>query len=196
MFLSRLIFALPVTLTDFKAITDNKNVDLTWKTEFEGNNKGFEIQRSNDNSNWYTIGFVNGRGQSSTTQNYTFTDNQLAPGKYFYRLNQVDIDNHARASSIVTATLSGRGKLLLFQNMPNPVRAGLTTLIRYDLPDAQKARLSVLDITGREVKVLSDMKGQAGSHLVSFETAGLAKQLYIIRLQTETEVITKKMLIE
>ena len=40
------------------------------------------------------------------------------------------------------------------------------------------------------------MAGQAGSHLVSFETAGLAKQLYIIRLQTATEVITKKMLIE
>ena len=148
-------FLLPVSLLDFKANTDNKNVDLTWKTASEDNNKGFEIQRSNNNTDWYTIGFVNGRGQSNSTQSYTFTDNQLAPGKYFYRLNQVDIDNHTRASSIVTASLSGKGKLLLFQNTPNPIRAGLTTLIRYDLPDAQKARLSVLDITGREVKVLA-----------------------------------------
>ena len=191
-----LFFPLPVTLVDFKALTNSKNVDLSWKTQTENNNKGFEVQRSNNNQDWYTIGFVNGAGSSSVEKSYAFTDRELAPGRYYYRLSQQDFDGNSKASNTVTALLSGRGKISLFQNAPNPVRN--VTTIRYDLPDVQHVRLSVVDLSGREIKVLVSSTEQPGSHIVTLDAAasGLSRQAYIIRLQTDNETLTNKMIVE
>lgn len=187
-------FPLPVTLTNLKATPENKNVAISWQTQSEQNNKGFEIQRSNNNEDWYSIGFVNGAGNSSSTLNYSFIDKEPAPGKYFYRLQQVDLDNRSKLSSTVSATISGKGKTALFQNSPNPVKS--TTLIRFDLPDRQQVRLSVVDMSGREVQTLVNKTADQGSHVITLNAASLSKQLYIIRLQTETEIITKQMLVQ
>lgn len=187
-------YPLPVTLTNLKATPDAKNVAITWQTQSEQNNKGFEIQRSNNNVDWYNIGFVNGIGNSSGTTNYSFIDKELAPGKYFYRLQQTDIDNRSKLSSTVMATLSGKGKTSLFQNSPNPVRT--TTLIRFDLSDAQKVRLSLFDMAGREVQTLVNKVAEQGSHVITVNASALSKQFYIIKLQTETETIIKRMLVQ
>lgn len=190
------LFPLPVTLVDFKANVSSKNVGLTWATASEENNKGFEIQRSNNNVDWYTVGFVASKGNGSTAQNYSYTDKELASGKYYYRLRQVDIDSRVKLSSTVLASITGRGQTSLFQNAPNPVMAGGYTTIRFDLPEDQRTRISVLDLTGREVKLVLDKTAQQGSHIISFDVSGLSKQMYIIRMQTTNEVITRKMLIQ
>jgi hypothetical protein len=189
-------FPLPVTLVDFKANVNNKNVGLTWSTANEENNKGFEIQRSNNNVDWYTVGFVASKGNSSTGHNYSYTDNELASGKYYYRLRQIDIDSRVKLSSTLLANIIGRGQMSLYQNAPNPVRAGGLTAIRFDLPEDMRTRISVVDLTGREVKLVVDKIAQQGSHIVNLDVSGLSKQIYIIRMQTANEVITRKMIVQ
>lgn len=186
-------FPLPVTLTGFEAAVSNKDVQLTWKTKSEQNNRGFDIQRSNNGSDWYSIGFVDGVGESTTTRNYSYSDKGLAPGLYYYRLNQKDFDGGSKISSVVTATIGGRGIVSLHQNYPNPVRK--STTIRFDLPTTQKIRLSVIDLSGKEVKVLADKKAESGTHLVTLDASLLSRQTYIIRLQTESGILTKKFLV-
>jgi hypothetical protein len=185
---------LPVSLVDFNATAGNSDVALSWKTESEDNNKGFSIQRSNNNRDWYDISFVNGAGQSSSTRSYSYSDKGLAPGVYYYRLNQIDFDGKSKASSTVSATISGKGAIALFQNAPNPFIG--TTKIRFDLSAAQKVRLSVFDLTGREIRVLVDAKKETGTHLVTLNSAGLSRQMYIVRLQTESGVFTKQIIVE
>jgi Domain of unknown function (DUF4082)/Secretion system C-terminal sorting domain len=187
-------FLLPVTITDFKAITANNNILVNWKTESESNNDGFEIQRSNNGIDWYAINFVKGAGQSSTVKNYGYTDKSLAPGLYYYRLKQIDFDGKSKNTAIVTASVSGKGNVSLFQNTPNPFST--TTTIRFDLPKAQKIKLSVFDMAGREIKVLTDKTSEAGSHLVTLEAATLSRQLYLVKLQTEDGVLTKTILVQ
>ena len=46
-------------------------------------------------------GFVEGKGNSTTLQNYSFTDNDLTSGKYQYRLQQIDYDGTLNYSDIV-----------------------------------------------------------------------------------------------
>ncbi len=187
-------FPLPVMLAGFRAITTSNDVLLNWKTESEYNNKGFEIQRSNNGNDWYAVNFIDGVVESATGRNYSYTDKGLAPGLYYYRLKQVDNDGVFRNSPVVTATISGKGRILLFQNSPNPFRS--TATIRFDLPNAQKVRLSILDILGREVKVLTNKQSEAGSHLIPVDATGLSRQLYYIRLQTESGTLTRNMLVE
>ena len=187
-------FPLPVTLVDFRAAVSGSNVQLNWKTEIETNNKGFEIQRSNNSADWYPVRFTNSLGDGVSIRNYSHTDYSLAPGMYYYRLKQIDIDGKFTFSPIVTATISGKGKTLLFQNFPNPFAS--TSTIRFDLPSAQKIRLSVVDMTGREVRVLANKLAEAGSHQVTITAATLPKQVLLVRLQTESGVLTRRIVIQ
>ena len=187
-------FPLPVTLTGFRATTSNSDVLLSWKTETEINNRGFEIQRSNNSSDWYPVKFMNSAGDGSITRNYSYTDNSLAPGLYYYRLKQMDFDGKSTFSTTATATVAGKGKTLLFQNYPNPF-SGIST-IRFDLTKTQKVKLSIIDMAGREVRVLTNKVSEAGSHQVIIDAANLQKQIYLVRLQTENGILTKSILVE
>jgi len=187
-------FTLPVTLSDFKATVASSDVVVNWKTSLEYNNKGFQVQRSNNSKDWYSLEFVKGAGESNIEKSYSYTDKNLAPGLYYYRLIQTDRDGKTKNSAVVTATVGGKAHISLYQNFPNPFRG--TTTIRFDLPVSQKARLSLVDMNGREVKVMLDKMSEAGSHQVTLTSDGLSRQVYYIRLQTETEVQVKKLVVQ
>ena len=70
---------------------------LNWSTATETNNSGFEIHKKesgvrSQESEWEKIGFVPGHGTTTETQNYTFTDNDVRPGKSQYKVKQIDSD--------------------------------------------------------------------------------------------------------
>lgn len=187
-------FPLPVSLVSLTAQSVGTDVILDWKTQSEQNNKGFEVQRSNNAKDWYALSFINGAGESNITRNYNYNDRKLAPGTYYYRLRQVDFDGKEYFSQTTMASIDGRGSILLHQNAPNPFKA--STTIRFDLPSAQKIRLSLWDLSGREVRVLSDSKRESGTHLVSLDAAGLSPQIYYLRLVSDNGIFTKKIVVE
>ncbi len=51
---------LPVSISSFTSSINKRDVTLTWVTLFENNNSGFEIQRSEDRTNWNKIGYLAG----------------------------------------------------------------------------------------------------------------------------------------
>jgi len=79
----------------------------------------------------------------------------------------------------------------LAQNYPNPFNP--STTVAYSLKNTGKVRLSVFDIMGKEVAVLVDGTQAAGSHQIQFNAINLTTGLYFYKLQTATQVITKKM---
>lgn len=97
---------LPVSFTWFKVQEATAtSIRLGWATGQEQNNKGFEIQRSGQDSNFSTIGFVPSShpgGNSSSSTQYSFTDNNPPAGRTEYRLRQIDLDNKYVYSSVVT----------------------------------------------------------------------------------------------
>ena len=68
---------------------------------------------------------------------------------------------------------------------PNPVRGRAT--VPFTLPTASSVRLSVVDVLGREVAVLSDGPQAAGSHEARLDAAGLASGVYVVVLRTDAE---------
>lgn len=83
-------------------------------------------------------------------------------------------------------------QVTLSQNYPNPFNP--TTTISFSLPSSSEVRLSVYDITGREVMVLMNGAMPAGQHTVPFNASGtLSSGVYLYRLQAGGEVHTRKM---
>jgi hypothetical protein len=81
----------------------------------------------------------------------------------------------------------------LEQNYPNPFNP--TTKIYYTLKDNGKVRLSVYDIVGREVAVLTNDMQTAGLHEVTFKGDGLSSGMYFYKLEAGNGAITKKMVL-
>ena len=78
------------------------------------------------------------------------------------------------------ATVPARTGLLAAY--PNPFNA--QTVLRYDLAQAGRVRLTVFDLLGREVAVLKDGFVAAGSHSAVWDAARLPSGLYFAALET------------
>jgi hypothetical protein len=81
----------------------------------------------------------------------------------------------------------------LSQNYPNPFNP--TTTIAYTLGVNSKVKLSLYDMNGSEVAVLVDNKIPAGAHSVNFSGENLSSGIYFYKLQTDNQIITRKMML-
>jgi len=187
----------PVELKSFTAnIIDNK-VSLKWQTATETNNRGFEIERS-QNSNvksqkWEKISFVNGQGTTTQPHNYSFTDNEILSGSYKYRLKQIDFDGSFKYSNEVEVALTNPTKFSLEQNYPNPFNP--TTTIKYSIGSQQLAVLKVYDVLGREVATLVNEIRQPGNYEVEFNASKLSSGIYFYTLRAGDFKQVRKMII-
>jgi len=81
----------------------------------------------------------------------------------------------------------------LAQNLPNPFNP--STVIRFDLPQAERVHLAIYNLRGELVRTVVDGNLPAGAHAFTFEASGLATGVYFYRVQTEKFSATKKMLL-
>jgi hypothetical protein len=159
----------------------------------EQNNKGFEIQRSTDASNWTVIGFVSGAGNSQVNRDYRYTDKNLANGTYYYRLRQVDFDGKSQTSKIASLTITGAFTLELLQNHPNPVIN--STTIEMIIPQSCRVQLILYDQVGRPVRQLMDEMKPAGKYQVEVNKSGLGAGAYYYKLNAMGKSLVRKMTI-
>ena len=204
------IITLPVELTSFTGFANNNVVNLIWNTATEVNNYGFEIERqmTNDknghsslvNGLWGAIGFVKGNGNSNSPKNYSFTDNSnLSPGKYSYRLKQIDNDGKFEYSKVIDVAFNAPKEFSLNQNYPNPFNPATT--ISYSIPKAEHVTLKVYDELGKEVSSLVDENKEAGNYMVQFNgqqttsSKQLSSGIYFYRLTAGDFTDVKKLML-
>ena len=89
--------ALPVELSSFSATrTEAGAVVLTWTTESEVDNAGFNLRRSEKRASGFTLinaALIAGAGTTGERQTYTFTDTSAKLGvEYYYQIEEVAFD--------------------------------------------------------------------------------------------------------
>lgn len=184
----------PVELTSFTVSTNTMGqVVLNWQTATETNNRMFEVQRKDANSDYVTVGFVNGSGTTTEPRAYSFVDKNVNNGTYTYRLKQLDFNGHLDYSNAVEVIVTGPRTFNLDQNYPNPFNP--TTTITYSVPQSGKVKLAVYNLIGQEVAVLVNGVVSEGSHQVEFNAKSLPSGAYFYKLQGEKSVSVKKMLL-
>ena len=104
--------ALPVELSSFTVSrTDAGPVVVTWTTESEVDNAGFNLRRSQQRDSGFTLlnpVLIAGAGTTGERQTYTFTDTSAKPGiEYYYQIEEV--------------SLGGRPETLRTRRLPGPV---------------------------------------------------------------------------
>ncbi|MBP9192086.1 MAG: T9SS type A sorting domain-containing protein [Ignavibacteria bacterium] len=181
-------------MSSFVSVVNGSNVTLSWTTTSEKNNFGFEIERRAVNSQWITAGTVQGNGTTITPVNYSFTDRGLSSGVYDYRLKQTDFNGNFKYYSLNSEVIVGIPiNFSLSQNYPNPFNP--STKINYDLPFDGKVTLKIFDISGREVSTLINEFKTAGYYTIDFKADNLSSGIYLYKLTSNSQVLTRKMLI-
>jgi hypothetical protein len=184
---------LPVELTSFIATATTEGVLLNWTTATEINNQGFEIERSSDGVEFYTVAFVQGAGTSTERREYVYTDKVDYKGGeiFYYRLKQIDLDGRVQYSDIVEIEFNVPKDFVLHQNYPNPFNP--STTIKYAVPKTSLVSIKVYDLTGQEVaSLVSEMK-DAGTYEVKFDDRNLASGVYIYKMSADNFTSVKKL---
>jgi hypothetical protein len=171
----------PVELASFNASVSVNDVTLNWSTASETNNKGFEIERCFNGGAYTVVGYKEGKGTTTHSQVYSFTDKGLSSGKYAYRLKQVDFDGTSEYSKIVEVDVTTPLTFSMGQNFPNPFNP--TTNIKFNLAVDSKVSLKVFNILGQEVVTLVKGNLAAGSHSVEFSAKGLQSGVYFAKIE-------------
>lgn len=179
---------LPVNFLSFSGYKSGSVNKLQWTTASEQNCLGFEVQRSTDGINFSSIGFVNTLaigGNSTDRLSYNFNDNNVAGEKQYYRIRQVDIDNHGRLSNVIL--LKGSKPLIVSIDgiYPNPANNEINVLLA--APARDKATLIVTDISGR-VLLQQLVNVETGINSIPVNISRFASGTYLIKLAGQTSV--------
>lgn len=166
----------PVELVSFIANRIENGIELNWKTATETNNSGFTIERSRDEENFVQIGFVPGKGTTTELSNYSFIDNDIEVGKYFYRLKQTDFDGTFVYLNVVSVEIGLPKQFQLSQNHPNPFNP--TTTIKFQLPVDANVKIELFNSIGQKVDELFNNDLSGGVHEVTFSASNLSSGIY------------------
>ncbi|RNC82990.1 MAG: T9SS C-terminal target domain-containing protein [Balneola sp.] len=82
-------------------------------------------------------------------------------------------------------------QITLAQNYPNPFNPG--TRILFEVPRAGRVSLEVFNLVGQKVAQLVDEQKPAGRYEVTFDASSLSSGVYVYRLTTGGQQLTRKM---
>ena len=192
---------LPVELVQFTGAYSQGSVRLAWTTASETNNAGFSVERRlqyearEPDGDWAQIDFVEGQGSTQAATSYSYLDTKIPSMalEVQYRLKQIDFDGAFEYSDVLSIPVASTDVMALYKNYPNPFNP--STTISYALPVSGHVNLTVYDMQGRAVRVLVNAQRAAGRHEVTFNAGGLASGLYLYRLNTGGQTLTKQMLL-
>jgi hypothetical protein len=96
-------------------------------------------------------------------------------------------------TGVADASTGSPNAFILMQNYPNPFNP--ETAITYTVAGPGRVRLTVSDLLGREVAVLTDGMETAGTHTVRFDASHLPGGMYLCRIETPEGVQSNKMML-
>jgi len=174
-------------------------VVINWYQTYFANE--FEVQVSNDGTNWTTV-HTNNAGAAGT-QTATFTSvaaryvrlYMKKNNKSNYRVADLEVyggvtkaaDQTAQSEVIVPETIA------LAQNYPNPFNP--STTISYSLPEAGQVTLKVINMAGQEVATLVEGYQDRGVHSVKFHARKLPSGTYYAVLKAGNVTQTRRMVL-
>lgn len=161
---------LPVQWLSFDARLQNEQVELSWKTTAEDNNRFFEVERSATGSRWEVIGQCPASNSDDAIHSYSFRDLAPGAGNNFYRIRQVDNDGKYSYSRVIKLYFTSN-KIVL-RVFPNPVTNGQLNVL-LNAP----AAIRIVDVSGR---ILRQQQVGAGQQTLSVQS--MAKGMYWLQV--------------
>jgi len=188
---------LPVKLVSFTAEYVSNTALLKWTTAVEINNDRFELEKSQNGSDFSMLVKINGAGNSNSSKNYEFIDKDIASDTIYYRLKQIDFDGKSEFFDIKAVSIPVSESPCELIIKPNPcVGKCEISFENCNLEEFQNARFSLFDALGNAVYTSVSKTITNGEAQFEFDNANYLKPaVYIIRGNAAGTNRTKKIII-
>jgi hypothetical protein len=162
-----------------------KEVTLSWQ-DISDNETGFRIERK-EGDTWTEI-------HTAEAEQTEYTDDGItAFGDYYYRIRSFNDELESFFTDSVKAQVIDNTGINSTQVNPNHLQvypnpfAGSTN-ISYSLQETAEVELSLLDMTGREIRFIARNLQAPGSYSYSLDASGLNNGIYLVRLKTRDSI--------
>jgi hypothetical protein len=184
-------FPMPVTLINLSASCASSKVELSWQTASEWHSDYFQVEYSLDGTEWLALEKVPAAGNSTSLQQYTYSD--LTPSRLmrYYRLKQVDLNGQYEIYGPIASECIVDG--MDFTIYPNPSSTSAT--IQLLNTKKETAEIKLLDISGKEFWS-QELELVNGTTSMVLSTENLAPGIYIIVLSSKDGILTNKLVVE
>lgn len=184
---------LPVKMSSFTAMLQNKSAQLGWITSSEINVSHFVVEKSVDGTNFNEVGVVFAYGSASTDASYSFSDNlgNAQSGVFYYRIRSVDIDEKSQLSETRMIRISNKTETnLQITTFPNPA----TNEVRITIPanwQNKKVAYQLFSANGQPVKTTE----RANSNQTEvINVSSLAPGMYFVKVVCDGQVAQQKII--
>lgn len=178
---------LPVELSYFGVSSHDEGAILNWTTVSEIENSHFEVEVSYDGINWYSIGIVQGAGNSTDEIEYSFIDNQLNEGVQYYRLKQFDFDGTEHISNIRYYSTDSKAEPKLFIAFQNESKQ-----VEVQAKFSGMGEVMLIDTRGRIVENKTFISTNKAGTKVVFDSINLAEGVYFVKIKSGNVTLGEK----
>lgn len=182
-----LLNPLPVELIAFNVKGTDNGVELSWTTASETENSHFEAEYSYDGVNWYTVGYIQGAGNSTSNLYYSFLHEEHKDGVMYYRLRQIDFDGSENISNVIHYSFDEEAKpkgFIAYQNSNNQVE------ISAKFSGMGEAML--FDTRGKLVESKTFISTNKSGTKIIFDATGLSEGIYYVRIKSDNVLMGEK----
>ncbi len=187
--------AFPVEWLDQQIEADGDRFTLSWRTAWESNNKGFDIQvkPAGEAEAMTSIGFVEGAGDSQEPRQYIFTSDPLDPGPYLVRIVQRDFDGRYSFSPLLQVMIGSSDLASRIRMHPNPTDGKITVTVFAN--DRQEVGLTIYSIDGRRLFHIPADSFEQGVLQATVSLGTYPPGVYVIEAHSNEERVSRKVLL-
>jgi hypothetical protein len=191
--------SLSIDLNFFEAVLIDGKVSLSWATESEIDNCGFNIYRKEHKGLYkkMTDHLIPGEGNTLSRTTYGLVDASIHPGStYEYTLESLSCSGIHNIEGKVVIYVPMIYGIFLAQNFPNPFND--LTSIEYAIDEKSEVSLHLYDISGRTAQVFKKVCA-TGTYIQTINADNMASGTYIYFLRVHNirtmaiRILSKKM---
>jgi hypothetical protein len=173
---------LPIELINFTASCKNNKTEINWSTITETNNDYFTLEKSFDGSNYFEIALIDGAGNSTQINNYSYSDEALNATAY-YRLKQTDFNATINLFGPISNNCNSKTHEIML--LPNPNHGFFMVK---GLQNNQQ--IIITDVLGKTI-----FKSEVMQENMEIQLPDLASGVYNFQVIDEQQLISKKLII-
>ncbi len=174
---------LPIRLTEFVTQCYENYIAIHWTTATEINNQYFDIEKSNNGKDWYSIGTVEGAINSHTSIHYQFLDFNIPSNNVYYRLKQVDLDGkHTYSKIINSACINSIGGFSVY---PNPTQ----DIINIETEEISPKKYVLFNNVGQKIQ-----ENSFSQTTQNISLQNLPNGVYVLQIQNDYNTYETKIL--
>lgn len=172
---------LPLQLLSFTANRNGSVNTLKWSVSKEVNTAYFEIERSSNSRDFFSIGRVT-LFNNLIARNYSFTDIKPLKSDNYYRLKIIDKDGKNTYSNV--QSISGN-YTYDFNIYPNPVKQNI--VLHCSCTKNANVQLRIVNAFGRTM-LIKEIQLTAGLSVQTINASSFSKGYYFLQVISEEEV--------